>query len=102
MPTRSTSKRAEDPRREAENALIDMWAFASCDWLVHSRFHVLGGRRADMGDPEIPAARHRPLEPARGPQALGPNQGVIRSLASGDHSPAPPLAEFPLLGRVGW
>lgn len=25
-----------DPLREAENALIDMWALGQCDWLIHS------------------------------------------------------------------
>lgn len=40
----------EDPLFEAENALIDMWALSSCDWLVHSRHSTFSVAAALIGD----------------------------------------------------
>jgi hypothetical protein len=44
-----------DPQREAENALIDMWALSSCDWLVHSRHSSFSVTAAMIGG--IPRSR---------------------------------------------
>lgn len=45
---------------EAENALIDMWALASCDWLVHSRHSTFSVAAALIGG--IPRARQRDVD----------------------------------------
>ena len=50
----------DDPRREAENALIDMWALASCDWLVHSRNSTFSVAAALIG--AIPRSRQRDID----------------------------------------
>lgn len=50
----------EDPLAEAENALIDMWALASCDWLVHSRHSTFSVAAALIGG--IPRARQRDID----------------------------------------
>ena len=39
----------DDPLREAENALVDMWALAHCDWLVHSRHSTFSVAAALIG-----------------------------------------------------
>ncbi len=45
----------DDPLREAENALIDMWALSRCDWLIHSRHSTFSVAAALIGS--IPASR---------------------------------------------
>lgn len=50
----------DDPLREAENALIDMWALASCDWLVHSRHSTFSVAAALIGG--IPESRQRDID----------------------------------------
>lgn len=50
----------DDPLREAENALIDMWALSSCDWLVHSRHSTFSVAAAIIGD--IPVSRQRDID----------------------------------------
>jgi Nodulation protein Z (NodZ) len=50
----------DDPLREAENALIDMWALASCDWLVHSRRSTFSVAAALIGG--IPRSRQRDID----------------------------------------
>ncbi|SFI67866.1 MULTISPECIES: nodulation protein NodZ [Microbacterium] len=50
----------DDPLREAENALIDMWALASCDWLVHSRHSTFSVAAALIGG--IPTSRQRDID----------------------------------------
>lgn len=50
----------EDPLFEAENALIDMWALSSCDWLVHSRHSTFSVAAALIGN--IPPARQRDID----------------------------------------
>lgn len=49
-----------DPLREAENALVDMWALASCDWLVHSRHSTFSVAAAAIGG--IPRSRQRDID----------------------------------------
>jgi hypothetical protein len=49
-----------DPLREAENALIDMWALSQCDWLVHSRHSTFSVAAAMIG--AIPASRQRDVD----------------------------------------
>ncbi|MBS3649422.1 glycosyltransferase [Pseudaminobacter sp. 19-2017] len=49
-----------DPLREAENALVDMWALASCDWLVHSRHSTFSVAAAAIG--AIPHSRQRDVD----------------------------------------
>ena len=49
-----------DPQREAENALIDMWALASCDWLVHSRHSTFSVAAALIG--AIPRSQQRDID----------------------------------------
>ncbi len=44
-----------DPLREAENAVIDMYALAACDWLVHSRHSTFSVAASLIGG--IPPAR---------------------------------------------
>lgn len=44
-----------DPVREAENAMIDMWALAGCDHLIYSRNSTFSGASALIG--AIPRAR---------------------------------------------
>lgn len=44
-----------DPVREAENAVIDMFALAECDWLIHSRHSTFSVAASLIG--AIPAAR---------------------------------------------
>lgn len=51
---------SEDPQREAENALIDMWALASCEWLVHSRHSTFSVAAAILGD--ISPSRQRDID----------------------------------------
>jgi hypothetical protein len=46
---------AVDPVREAENAMIDMWALAGCDHLIYSRNSTFSGASALIGG--IPPAR---------------------------------------------
>jgi Nodulation protein Z (NodZ) len=50
----------DDPLREAENALIDMWALSRCDWLVHSRHSTFSVAAALIGG--IPKARQRDID----------------------------------------
>ena len=50
----------DDPLHEAENALIDMWALSSCDWLVHSRQSTFSVAAAIIGD--IPVSRQRDID----------------------------------------
>lgn len=50
----------DDPLHEAENALIDMWALSSCDWLVHSRHSTFSVAAALIGD--IPESRQRDID----------------------------------------
>ena len=50
----------DDPLHEAENALIDMWALSSCDWLVHSRHSTFSVAAALIGD--IPVSRQRDID----------------------------------------
>jgi hypothetical protein len=50
----------EDPLREAENALVDMWALASCDWLIHSRNSTFSVAAAAIG--AIPRRRQRDID----------------------------------------
>jgi len=50
----------DDPLTEAENALIDMWALASCDWLVHSRHSTFSVAAALIGS--IPRSRQRDID----------------------------------------
>lgn len=50
----------DDPQREAENALIDMWALSSCDWLVHSRHSTFSVAAALIGG--IPRSRQRDID----------------------------------------
>ncbi|MFH8251576.1 nodulation protein NodZ [Microbacterium sp. B2969] len=50
----------DDPLREAENALIDMWALARCDWLVHSRHSTFSVAAALIGG--IPRSRQRDID----------------------------------------
>lgn len=45
----------DDPVAEAENALVDMWALARCDWLIHSRNSTFSVAAALIGN--IPASR---------------------------------------------
>ncbi|MBD9453426.1 hypothetical protein IB244_17940 [Rhizobium sp. RHZ02] len=45
----------EDPLREARNALIDMWALARCDWLIHSSQSTFSVTAALIG--KIPPTR---------------------------------------------
>jgi hypothetical protein len=49
-----------DPLREAENALVDMWALASCDWLVYSRHSTFSVAAAAIG--AIPRSRQRDID----------------------------------------
>jgi hypothetical protein len=51
-----------DRLREAENALIDMWALSRCDWLVHSRHSTFSVAAALIGG--IPTARQRDIDRA--------------------------------------
>lgn len=44
-----------DPVVEAENAMIDMWALARCDWLIYSRNSTFSGSSALIGG--LPADR---------------------------------------------
>jgi hypothetical protein len=44
-----------DPLREAENALIDLWALSRCDWLIHSRHSTFSVAAALIG--RIPRSR---------------------------------------------
>jgi hypothetical protein len=44
-----------DPLREAENAVIDMYALAACDWLIHSRHSTFSVAASLIGG--IPARR---------------------------------------------
>lgn len=44
-----------DPLREAENAVIDMFALAECDWLIHSRHSTFSVAASLIGG--IPARR---------------------------------------------
>lgn len=56
-----------DPQREAENALVDMWALARCDWLVHSRHSTFSVAAALIGG--IPRSRQRDID-RRNPQVV--------------------------------
>lgn len=49
-----------DPLREANNALIDMWALSSCDWLVHSRHSTFSVAAALIGG--VPRSRQRDID----------------------------------------
>lgn len=49
-----------DRLREAENALIDMWALSRCDWLVHSRHSTFSVAAAMIGG--IPRKRQRDID----------------------------------------
>lgn len=49
-----------DPLREAENALIDMWALSRCDWLVHSRHSTFSVAAAAIGG--IPRPRQLDID----------------------------------------
>lgn len=50
----------DDPLREAENALIDMWVLSRCDWLVHSRRSTFSVAAALIGG--IPLSRQRDVD----------------------------------------
>ena len=50
----------EDPLREAENALVDMWALSRCRWLVHSRHSTFSVAAAAIG--AIPRSRQRDVD----------------------------------------
>jgi hypothetical protein len=50
----------DDQIREAENALIDMWALSKCDWLVHSRVSTFSVAAALIGG--IPESRQRDID----------------------------------------
>ncbi|GAA4167162.1 nodulation protein NodZ [Gryllotalpicola koreensis] len=50
----------DDQLREAENALIDMWSLARCDWLVHSRHSTFSVAAAQIGG--IPTSRQRDVD----------------------------------------
>ncbi len=56
--------RHDDPLREAENALIDMWALAHCHWLIHSRHSTFSVAAALIGGiprgRQIDVDRHNP------------------------------------------
>ncbi|MFA7585205.1 MAG: hypothetical protein WCY11_03280 [Novosphingobium sp.] len=58
-----------DPLREAENALIDMWGLARCDWLVHASRSTFSTLAAAIGgiprDRQIDIDRHNPLVQAK-------------------------------------
>lgn len=47
--------RMSDPVREAENAVIDMFALSECDWLIHSRHSTFSVAASLIGG--IPAGR---------------------------------------------
>ncbi|MFU0507212.1 nodulation protein NodZ [Pseudaminobacter sp. NGMCC 1.201702] len=49
-----------DHQREAEDALIDMWALSRCDWLVHSRRSTFSVAAALIGG--IPRDRQRDID----------------------------------------
>lgn len=51
---------AENALREAENALIDMWALAGCDWIIHSRHSTFSVTAALIGG--IPRNRQRDID----------------------------------------
>ena len=50
----------DDPLREAENALVDMWGLAGCHWLVHSRHSTFSVAAALIGG--IPRSRQRDVD----------------------------------------
>ncbi len=50
----------DNQRREAENALIDMWALSRCDWLVHSRHSTFSVAAALIGG--LPRSRQRDID----------------------------------------
>jgi len=50
----------DDRLREAKNALVDMWALASCDWLVHSRHSTFSVAAGVIG--AIPHSRQRDVD----------------------------------------
>jgi hypothetical protein len=50
----------QDRLLEAENALIDMYALSSCDWLVHSRHSTFSVAAALIGG--IPKSRQRDID----------------------------------------
>ncbi|MBX3596108.1 MAG: hypothetical protein KF874_00925 [Rhizobiaceae bacterium] len=50
----------DDPLREAENALVDMWTLAGCDWLVHSRHSTFSVAAAEIG--AIPKSNQRDID----------------------------------------
>ncbi|MDR7110857.1 hypothetical protein J2X03_000713 [Microbacterium trichothecenolyticum] len=50
----------QDRLREAENALIDMYALSLCDWLVHSRHSTFSVAAALIGG--IPKSRQRDID----------------------------------------
>lgn len=50
----------DDQLREAENALIDMWALSRCDWLVHSRHSTFSVAAALIGG--IPRSAQRDID----------------------------------------
>jgi hypothetical protein len=53
-----------EPLQEARNALIDMWALARCDWLIHSRHSTFSVAAALIGaipeDRQIDVDAHNP------------------------------------------
>lgn len=51
---------AENALREAENALIDMWALAGCDWMIHSRHSTFSVTASLIGG--IPRTRQRDID----------------------------------------
>src|SRR6478609_8277735 len=51
---------AENALHEAENALIDMWALAGCDWIIHSRHSTFSVTAALIG--RIPRTRQRDID----------------------------------------
>lgn len=52
---RAAGEAFADPLREAENALIDLWALSRCDWLIHAGRSTFSVLAALLGP--IPAAR---------------------------------------------
>lgn len=54
------AKDTANPLREAENALIDLWALSRCDWLIHSSRSTFSTFAALVGN--IPAERQMDMD----------------------------------------
>jgi hypothetical protein len=57
-----------DPVREAENALVDMWALSRCDLLIHSRHSTFSEAAALIG--AIPRSRQVDVDKYNAPKVL--------------------------------